>query len=71
MSQESMFKSLNINIPESVNLYSIEQQKEIYEYLNEMNELEKKTYEIAVSHLGTSFNIYRSNGFVSWKKNKK
>jgi hypothetical protein len=71
MSQESMFKSLNINVPESVNLYSIEQQKEIYEYLNEMNELEKKTYEIAVSHLGTSFNIYRSNGFVSWKKNKK
>ena len=71
MSQESIFKSLNINVPESVNLYSIEQQKEIYEYLNEMNELEKKTYEIAVSHLGTSFNIYRSNGFVSWKKNKK
>jgi len=35
-----------------------------------MDDHEKKAYEIAVHHLGTSFNIYRSNGFISWKKSK-
>ena len=71
MSQQIDFNSLNMTITESIKLYSLEQQKEIYEYLTEMTDHEKKAYEIAVNHLGSSFNIYRSNGFISWKKNKK
>jgi len=68
MSQEIDFNSLNMTITESIKLYSIEQQKEIFKYLSEMTDHEKKAYEIAVNHLGSSFNIYRSNGFISWKK---
>jgi hypothetical protein len=30
----------------------------------------KKAYEIAFNHLGSSFNIYRSNGFKEWKQKK-
>lgn len=71
MTQEINFKALQITISESIKIYSYEQQKEIYEYLSEMDEHEKKAYEIAANHLGTSFNIFRSNGFISWKKNKK
>jgi len=70
MSQQIDFKSLNITIINSIKLYTEEQQKEIFNYLNEMTDHEKKAYEIAVQHLGSSFNIYRSNGFILWKKNK-
>jgi hypothetical protein len=36
-----------------------------------MTEHERVAYEIAFNHLGTSFNVYRSNGFIDWKKSKK
>jgi hypothetical protein len=68
MSQQIDFNSLNMVVSDSIKLYSLEQQKEIFKYLSEMSVHEKKCYEIAVSHLGSSFNIYRSNGFISWKK---
>ena len=51
--------------------YSIEKQREIYEYLQNMDEIDKKAYLIAMNHLGSSFNIYRSNGFKEWKQSKK
>jgi hypothetical protein len=59
---------LTITIPEVVKTYSQEKQDEIFKYLSTMTEQEKKAYEIAFNHLGTSFNIYRSNGFNDWKK---
>ena len=71
MSQEVNFESLKFTISESIKLYSEEQQKEIFQYLNELSNDERFAYEIALNHLGTSFNVYRSNGFIEWKKNKK
>ena len=41
---------------------------EIETYLNSLNELEKKTLDIAKSHLGTSFNVRKSVGFIKWKQ---
>ena len=71
MSQEINFDFLELPISESIKLYSEEQQKEIYQYLSEMTDQEKTAYKIALDHLGTSFNVYRSNGFIDWKKSKK
>lgn len=71
MSKEINFEILKLSISESINLYSEEQKKEIYQYLNEMAQHERIAYEIAFNHLGTSFNVYRSNGFIEWKKTKK
>jgi len=71
MSKEINFESLKLPISESIKLYSEEQQKEIYQYLVEMTDHERIAYAIALNHLGTSFNVYRSNGFIEWKKNKK
>jgi len=71
MTEQINFDTLLMNIPEQVKLYSIEKKTEIFHYLNEMNEQEKKTYEIALNHLGSSFDICRSNGFIAWKKFKK
>jgi D-mannonate dehydratase len=71
LSQEINFKTLDIPIPEIIKTYTIEKQKEIFEYLNEMDNLNKQGYKIAFYHLETSFDICKSNGYQKWilKKN--
>ena len=64
------FSDLKLPIPESVYKKSPEIQKSIYEYLKAMSELQKKAYIIAHDHLGSSFNILRSNGYMEWNQNK-
>ena len=59
---------LNIPIPELVNSYTTEKQAEIYNYLQTMDEQDKKAYRIAFNHLGSSFDICRSVGFLKWKQ---
>ena len=61
------FTDLNIPLPELINSYPIDKQIEIYNYLKELDEQNKKAYLIALDHLGSSFNIYKSNGFKEWK----
>ena len=68
---EVNFESLNLPIPEIVKTYSDEKKREIFDYLNSMDEHHRKAYEIALNHLGSSFNIYRSNGFKEWKQSSK
>jgi len=65
------FKCLNLPIPETVYKCSLEKQNDIFEYLQSMDEHHKKAYLIAISHLGTSFNIEKSNGYKEWKNKKK
>ena len=65
------FDTLNIPIPDIVYSYEIQKQEEIYQYLSQLDELQKKAYLIANEHLGSSFNIYKSNGFIEWKKGLK
>ena len=40
------------------------------EYLKTLSEKERKSYEIAKDHLGSSFDLVKSNGFLKWKKEK-
>ena len=68
MSEKINFELLNINIPDFIKNYPIDKQKEIYDYLTHLNDHDRKAYEIAFDHLGSSFNIYRSNGFKEWKQ---
>ena len=67
-----VFKDLDISIPTSVYSYDNKKQKEIYDYLSQLvkDDQQKKAYKIAFDHLGSSFNIYHSNGFKEWKKNQ-
>jgi len=37
-------------------------------YLNQLSEKEKKAYEIATSHLGCSFHLEKSDGFLNFVK---
>lgn len=40
------------------------------EYIESLNVKEKKAYHIAKTHLGSSFDLIKSNGFIEWKKSK-
>ena len=40
------------------------------EYIKQLNEKEKMALKIAQEHLGSSFNIERSIGFLQWKKER-
>jgi len=42
--------------------------KKIEEYLDSLNELEKKALIIAKKQLGSSFDIEKSNGYLEWIK---
>jgi hypothetical protein len=37
-------------------------------YIDSLNEKENMAYNIAKSHLGSSFSLEKSNGFLEWKK---
>lgn len=37
-------------------------------YLDTLDEKEKMAYNIAKTHLGSSFSLEKSNGFVEWRK---
>ena len=40
------------------------------QYLDSLSEKEKKSYEIAKEHLGMSFQLDKSVGYLKWLKNK-
>ena len=67
MTEEIDFETLKMKIPSLVKTYPIEKQREIFNYLSGMDELNRKAYQIAFDHLGSSFNIFRSNGYKEWK----
>lgn len=60
------FDQLGLPIPKLVLSLPVEKQREIFNYLSQLDELNKKAYLIAHDHLGSSFNIYKSNGYKDW-----
>lgn len=40
------------------------------EYIKTLSEKEYKAYKIAESHLGTSFDLEKSNGYLKWLKSR-
>jgi len=64
------FDILDVEIPEIVLLYPIEVQQDIFDYMSQMMDESKKGYLIAKAHLGSSFNILKSNGYKEWKNKK-
>ena len=70
MAEPVDFSSLNLPIPEVVYTYPKEKQTEIFNYLQQLDDHDRTGYLIANNHLGTSFNIYKSNGYKEWKNKK-
>jgi uncharacterized protein YdeI (YjbR/CyaY-like superfamily) len=69
---KDMNKDMNkeIHIPDNLKKYPIEVQESVSTYLNQLNEKERKAYFIAYSHLGSSFNILKSIGYIGWKNKR-
>ena len=40
-------------------------------YIKHLDIIERQAYTIGKKHLGSSFNVVKSNGFIDWKKNNK
>ena len=40
------------------------------QYIDSLSKKEKKAYDIAVQHLGSSFTLEKSIGFLEWMQNK-
>lgn len=59
-----------IRLPENFHILPIELQEEIIQYLETMDNRQFKAYLIAKDHLGSSFNIFKSNGYKEWKNKK-
>ena len=65
---DNTFNDCGLPIPVIVYNLAQEKQTEIINYIKSMDERDKKAYKIAFNHLGTSFNICKSNGYKEWKK---
>jgi hypothetical protein len=64
------FKDADLPIPANIHYYSLDIQQSIIDYLKQLDEKDIKTYKIATNHLGTSFNLFKSNGYLNWLKKK-
>ena len=58
-------------LPNNFENYDIDTQSSIIEYITHLSDLEKKAYQMAHNHLGSSFNVVKSNGYNDWLKTKK
>uniref|UniRef100_A0A6C0EQC2 Uncharacterized protein n=1 Tax=viral metagenome TaxID=1070528 RepID=A0A6C0EQC2_9ZZZZ len=67
VSESINFDMLKLPIPDIILSLSNEIQLEIFNYLNQLDQYQRTAYFIAYSHLGTSFNIFKSNGYKEWK----
>jgi hypothetical protein len=63
-----IFEQIQLPIQLPIFNYSLEIQEKIAEYLKQLSPSEKQTYIIAHEHLGTSFNVLKSNGFKDYLK---
>jgi hypothetical protein len=49
----------------------LQSEQELMEkYIKTFSKKELQSYEIAKNHLGTSFQLEKSNGFLKWKKQR-
>jgi hypothetical protein len=68
VSNINLENELELTLPIKFNTYDIKTQENIIKYLKQLEPIEKKAYMIGVKHLGSSFNLLKSNGFNDWIK---
>lgn len=66
-----MDEEIIIEVPDDFDNYDEPTQNLIIEYLEQLTPIQIKAYKIAMEHLGSSFNLVKSNGYVDWLKDKK
>lgn len=56
---------------EELSKYPQDVQESVLKYLEQLGDKERIAYSIAKEHLGTSFNVVKSVGYITWKKEQK
>ena len=69
-SSDINWDSLPFDVPDNITNYDCETQISIFNYLSQLDTIQRTAYLIAKEHLGSSFNILRSTGYIEWKKQK-
>jgi len=69
MNQQQL--SLGLTLPDNFDTWDPTLKSSVIEYLGQLDPIEKKAYKIAKEHLGSSFNIVKSNGYCDWLKEQK
>lgn len=59
---------LSRDLPLQYTSYNEETQQRIITYITQLTPIQKKAYLIAKEHLGSSFNVVKSNGYIEWSK---
>ena len=68
---QSQKQIVDLPLPDNFDSYDEGLKANVIEYLSQLDPIEKKAYKIAKDHLGSSFNIVKSNGFCDWVKEQK
>ena len=71
MNRQQIELEIGLELPSLFEIYDPAIQESIIKYLKHLNKIERQAYTIGKSHLGSSFNIVKSNGFLDWNKNNK
>ena len=68
MNRQEIESELGLELPHNFENYDEKTQELLIKYLKQLDPIEKQAYTIGKQHLGSSFNVIKSNGFVDWKK---
>jgi hypothetical protein len=71
MNRQEIELEIGLELPNTFEKYDIILQESIIKYLKQLSLIERKAYSIGKDHLGTSFNVIKSNGYLNWSKNNK
>jgi hypothetical protein len=71
MNRQEIETELKLELPKAFEKYDILIQENIIKYLKHLDPIEKQAYTIGIHHLGSSFNVVKSNGYIEWTKNNK
>jgi hypothetical protein len=71
MNRQEIETELKLELPNKIEKYDILIQENIIKYLKQLDPIEKQAYTIGIHHLGSSFNVVKSNGYIEWTKNNK
>jgi hypothetical protein len=69
MNRQNIETELGLELPNNFENYDETTQENLVNYLKQLEHIERQAYTIGKTHLGSSFNVIKSNGFLNWKKN--
>jgi hypothetical protein len=69
MNLQEIATEIGLELPNNFENYDTPTKESLIKYLKHLNPIERQAYTIGKQHLGSSFNVLKSNGYVDWKKN--